>query len=174
MAQAKVRMIVGARAGITSLPAYTAPAKTSATFVAGAPVKNSAGNLVAAGLTNAGTSSLIQYVNKSSVSGTVLAMGTTTSGDVSSIVCARIVEGMEFVGNLVAKSASSAKTSKIGSTAYLARRKSVDTHYGWALDTPGANSASYIQGKIVKLIDAASTVNGRVLVGITKGGAFAV
>jgi len=177
MVQAKIRMIPGRRAGITSLPAATAPAKTSATFVAGAPVKLSAGTLVAVSLTNAGTSSALQYVNKSSTSGTYLAMGTTTSGATSSIVCARLVEGTEFEGNRVEKTASSAVTAATAlytTTYYLARRKSLDTHFGWTADTPGANSASYIQGKVVQLVDAASTVNGRVVVAITKGGALAV
>jgi len=174
MVQAKIRMIPGRRAGITSLPAYTAPAKTSATFVAGAPVKNSSGNLVACSVTNAGTSSLITYVNKSSAGNAFLAMGTTTSGAVASIVCSRLLEGTEFIGNLVEKSASSAKVSKIGSTVYMGLRKSVDTHYGWTTDTPGASSASYIQGTIAKLVDPASTVNGRVLVSLTVGGALSI
>jgi len=176
MAQAKIRMIPGRRAGITSLPAFTAPQKTSATFVAGAPVKTSSGVLVAASTTNAGTSSALTYPKKSSVANMYLAMGTAVASSTASIVCARIVEGMEFEGNMVAKSASSAvaTASNIGATAYMARRKSLDTHYGWTTDTPGANSASYIQGKITQLVDAASTVNGRVVVAITKGGGLAV
>src|SRR4030042_2017915 len=121
MAQAKVRMIVGRRAGLTSLPAYTAPAKTSATFVNGAFVKNSSGNLVATGTTNAGTSSNLTYPSKSSTANLFFAMGTTTSGDTGSIVCARLVEGMEFIGNLVQVTASSAVASKIGATVYAAR-----------------------------------------------------
>lgn len=175
MVQAKVRMIVARKAGLSSLPAYTAAQKTSATFLAGAPVKNSAGNLVAAGTANKGTSSLITYVSKSSTTNVFgISMGRARASHTDKLVVARMMEGMEFEGNLVAKSASSAKISKIGSTVYLAKRKSVDTHWGWTLDTPGASSASYIQGKITQLVDNASTVNGRVAVAITKGGRFSI
>lgn len=174
MAQAKIRMMPGRKAGLTSLPAYNAKEKTSATFGIGAPVKNSAGNLVAAGTANKGTSSLITYISKSSTNNVFgISMGKARASHTSNMVVARFAEGMEFIGNLVAKNASSAKISKIGSTVYFAKRKSVDTHWGWTLDTPGASSASYVQGKITQLIDPAFTVNGRVCVAITKGGALA-
>lgn len=175
MAQAKIRMMVGRRSGVTSAPTFNAAQKVSAAFVMGAPVKMTSGVLVACATTNAGTSSLITYVNKSSAANMLgFAQGTAAASSTNRLVVARIHEGVEFTGNLVAMTAASAKISKIGSTVYLARRKSVDTHYGWTLDTPGANSASYVQGKITELVDAASTVNGRVMVTITKGGALAV
>jgi len=173
MAQAKVKMIVARKAGLTSTPAYNAPEKTSATFIVGAPVKNSAGNLVAVSTTNAGTSSLITYVKKSSTAAAIgISQGKARASHTSALVVARFQEGMEFEGNLVAKSASSAKTSKIGSTVYMGKRKSVDTHWGFTLDTPGASSASYVQGVITGLVDPASTVNGRVIVRMTKGGSI--
>jgi hypothetical protein len=175
MAQAKIRMMPGRRRGLSSFPAYNAKEKSSATFAIGAPVKNSAGYLVDVGTANKGTSSLLTYIKKSSTANVFgISMGKARASHTSNMVVATFAEGMEFVGNLVAKSASSAKISKIGSTVYMAKRKSVDTHWGWTLDTPGASSASYVQGKITQLIDPKSTVNGRVCVAITKGGALGI
>lgn len=172
MAQAKIRMMAGRRAGHVSLPALTAPQKTSAAFVNGAPVKMSSGTLVACSTAN-GASSTTTYVKKSSTSNIVgIAMGTAVASSTNKIVVQRIQEGVELIGNLVHGTASSAKVSKVGSTVYLGKDKSSDTHYGWSLSAPGASSASYVQGVITGLIDAASTVNGRVTVQITKGGAL--
>jgi len=133
-------------------------------------VKHSSGNLVAISTTS---SSSVLYAKKSSTAAYALAMGTTSSGDTSSIVCARFVEGMEFQGNLVDASASSATATAahIGAYAYLAK-VSGDTHFGWSRNAPASSAASYLRGKITQLIDAASTVNGRVVVAITTGGAL--
>jgi hypothetical protein len=169
MAQAKIRIMAGRRAGITSLPAFTGPQETSAAFVQGAPVKISSGNLVAVSTTSAGS---LLYLKKSSTANVVgFAQGTARASVTENIVVARIQEGAEFEGNLIDVSASSAKTSKVGSTAYLAK-VSADTHWGFTLNTPGASSSSYVQGKVTGLIDAASTVNGRVSVQLTVGGAL--
>lgn len=172
MAQAKIRMIPSRRAGITSLPALTLPAKTSATFVAGAPIKHASGVLAAISTTS---SSSVLYAKKSSAAAYALAMGTTIASSTNSIACARFTEGMEFQGNLVDASASSAKAAatNLGSYAYLAKI-SGDTHWGWSLNAPASSVASYIRGKVTQLVDAASTVNGRVVVGITTGGALSV
>lgn len=169
MAQAKIRIIPGRKAGITSLPVYTGPQKTSAAFVQGAPVKISSGNLVAVSTASVGS---IVYLKKSSTANVIgIAQGTAVASKTSDIVVARIQEGMEFEGNLISTTASSAKISKLGSTAYLAKI-SADTHWGFTTNTPGASSTSYVQGKITGYVDAASTVNGRVLVTLTVGGAL--
>ena len=173
MTQAKIRIMPGRKAGLTSTPAFTGPQKTSASFETGAPVKLSSGNLAAVSTNSAGS---ILYVKKSSTDNCVgMAEGDAEASSTNDIVVTRIMEGMEFSGHLieVTASASSAKTSKVGSTAYLAN-DGTDTHWGFSLNTPGASSASYIQGKITGLVDAASTVNGRVLVQITKGGALSI
>lgn len=169
MAQAKIRIMPGRKAGINSLPAYTGPQASAATFKQGAPVKLSSGNLAAVSTASAGS---ILYVKKSSTNNMIgIAQGTAVASVTTSIVVAKIQEGMEFEGNLISTTASSAKVSKVGSTAYLAKI-SADTHWGWTTNTPGASSTSYVQGKIVGLVDAASTVNGRVLVQPTVGGAL--
>lgn len=173
MVQAKIRMMSGRRAGLSSHPAFTAPQKTSATFIQGAPVKLASGNLVACSTANKGASSLITYVNKSSAQSMIgFSQGKAIASSTNELVVSPIREGMEFAGNLVEKSAASAvaAASNIGDVYYLGLRKSVDTHYGWTADTPGSSSGSYVQGRLVDLIDLASTVNGRVLVQITVGG----
>ena len=81
---------------------------------------------------------------------------------------------MEFIGNLVHTTVSSAKVTAaaIGTTTvYIGKAKSSDTHYGWSLTAP-SSYASCVQGKITRLIDPASTVNGRVQAVITVGGAL--
>lgn len=174
MAQAKIKMIAGRRAGLTSLPTINAPQASAATFIVGAPVKFTSGTLAACSTAN-GASSSTTYIKKSSTANVLgISLGKAAASSTNRLVVARIAEGMEFEGNLVHKSASSAKVSKLGSTVYFGKDKSSDTHYGWSLSAPGANSASYVQGKVTGLVDDASTVNGRVLVTITKGGALAV
>lgn len=173
MTQAKVRIMPGRRSGITSFPAYTGPQKTSAAFLQGDPVKIASGNLVAVTKSSSATSS-IYFVKKSSTANVVgFAEGLAVASKTSDIVVTKITEGQEFAGNLLKGTASSAKVSKVGSTVYLGQ-VSGETHWGWSLTAPGASSASYVQGKITGLIDAASTVNGRVLVTPTKGGALFV
>jgi hypothetical protein len=174
MAQAKIKMIPGRKAGITSLPAFNAPQASAATFIVGAPVKLTSGKLAAVSTTNA-ASSTTTFVKKSSTTNILgISMGKAVASSGANLVVARIHEGMEFIGNLVHATASSAKVSKIGNTVYLGKDKSSDTHWGWSLSAPGASSTSYVAGKITGLVDPASTVNGRVLVTITKGGALAV
>ena len=169
MAQAKIKMWPTVHQNDST---YNAPQKTSATFLEGAPVKLSSGVLVACSTAN-GASSSTTYVKKSSTSNIIgISGGKAVASSTANLVVHKIQEGMEFIGNLVHKSASSAKVSKIGSTVYLGKDKSSDTHYGWSLSAPGANSASYVQGQITRLYDPASTVNGRVHAMITKGGAL--
>ncbi len=172
MAQAKIKMIPGRRAGLTSLPVHNAPQKTSATFIVGAPVKNSSGNLVACAIANKGSSSDTTFVKLSSTGAMIgISLGKAVASSTNNLAVAKIAEGLQFIGNLVHHTASSAKVSKLGSTVYLGKDKSSDTHYGWSLTAPGASSGSYVQGKVVGTVDPYSTVNGRVIVEITKGGA---
>jgi hypothetical protein len=171
--QAKIKMIVGRKVGMATTPAYNYPEKSSTSALQGAPVKVSSGVLVAPSTTNAGSGSVLTYVNKSSTSSVVgILGGKARSGYTSDLVVYPLREGLEFEGNLVHATASSAAVSKVGSTVYLGQDKSSDSHWGWSLTAPGANSGSYIQGQITALIDDASTVNGRVVVAITKGGAL--
>jgi len=168
--QAKIKMIPGRKAGITSVPVYSAPQKTSATFIVGAPVKLSSGNLVAVTTANDASSDMT-YIHASSTS-TVLgiSLGKAVSGDTHALPVARFMEGVEFIGNLIHDTASSAKVSKVGSTVYFGQDKSSDTHWGWTLSGHGTSPATYVNGRITGLVDPASTVNGRVLVSIVKGG----
>lgn len=170
-AQAKIKMIPATH---QSDSGFSAPAKTSATFVEGAPVKMSSGVLVAVSVnTSSGASSNTDFVSKSSTASIVgIAGGKTVASSTDNVLVHKIQEGMEFIGNLVHSTASSAAVSKIGSTVYLGKDGSSDTHWGWSLSAPGASSTSYVYGKITRLIDAASTVNGRVQVQVVKGGAL--
>jgi hypothetical protein len=163
---------------------FTAPQKSSATFVVGAPVKNSAGTLVACSVTaSVGTSSALSELKASSVNNILgFSRGKATSGATTSIGVDLIEEGSEFIGNLINGTASSAKAAvtKLGvnsasNVVRLAKVTSGDTHYGWAVDAKStftASGASIVQGVITEFIDAASTVNGRVKVRITKGGSY--
>lgn len=175
MAQAKIRLIPGRRTGITSAPVYTGPQASAATFAHGAPVKLSSGNLVAVSTTaSLGASSGLSAVKVSSTASLVgISQGLAVASVTTDIVVTKIAEGQQWLGNLIHNSASSAKVSKVGSTVYMGK-VTAETHWGWSLTAPGASSASYVQGKIVGLVDAASTVNGRVLVEITKGGGLFV
>jgi hypothetical protein len=175
MAQAKIRMMVGRKRGLASTPALNFQQASAATFVAGAPVKLASGKLTAPSTANGDGSSTTTYVKASSTANVIgISQGTAVASSDDRLVVAPIQEGMVFEGNLVHKTQSSAKVSKIGSTVYLGKDKSSDTHWGWSLSAPGASSASYINGTIVGLVDPASTVNGRVLVEIKKGGGLFV
>jgi len=166
MAQAKIKMMPATHQNDNG---FSAPQKTSSTFIQGAPVKLTSGLLVPATTASVGS---VTYVSKSSASNVIgIASGKAASGITTNLLVHKIKEGLEFVGNLVHLTAASAKVSKIRSVVYLGKA-SGDTHYGWSKDTPGTNSASYIRGTITRLIDPASTVNGRVQVQITKGGAL--
>ena len=166
MAQAKVKMFPSTHQRDSG---FSAPQKTSATFVQGAPVKLSSGNLVACSTASVGS---VTYVKKSSLSNIIgISAGKAASGITANLLVNKIQEGMEFIGNLVHLTAASAKVSKIGSTVYMGKA-SGDTHYGWSLDTPGASSSAYVIGIITRLIDPVSTVNGRVQAQVTRGGAL--
>ena len=166
MAQAKIKMIPAVH---QSDRGFSAPAKTSATFIEGAPVKLSSGTLVAGSTASVGS---VTYSKKSSLNNVIgISGGKTTSGVTANILVHKLQEGAEFIGNLVHLTASSAKADTIGDTVYLGKA-SGDTHYGWSLDTPGASSSAYIIGIVTRLIDPASTVNGRVQAIITRGGAL--
>lgn len=149
---------------------FSAPQKSSATFKEGAPVKLSSGNLAAVSTAN---KSSVTYVKKSSTSNIVgISGGLAQASVTTNLLIHKLQEGMEFIGNLIHNSgASSAKVSKIGSTVYLAKQKSSDVHWGWSLSAP-SSAGSYVAAKITRLIDPASTLNGRVQAIITKGGAL--
>lgn len=164
MAQAKIKMIPAIH---QSDNGFSAPQKSSATFVQGAPVKLSAGTLKAVSVTSKSSVEMIKASSLNNVVG--ISSGKATSGATTNLLVHKIQEGMEFVGNLVHITASSAKVSKIGSTVYMGKQ-STDTHYGWSLSAP--SSTNTIKGIITRLIDAASTVNGRVQVQVTLGGAL--
>jgi len=165
MAQAKIKMIPAIHQNDNGT---SAPQKTSATFIQGAPVKMSAGTLVACSVTSLSSINTIHISSLSTIVG--ISSGKAVASSTNDLLVHKIQEGMEFIGNLVSITASSAKVSKIGSTVYLGKHSS-DTHYGWSLATPGSSSA-VVQGIITRLIDPASTVNGRVQAQITLGGAL--
>jgi len=171
-AQAKMKMVPGAKSGLSSTPLASYPQKTSATFIVGAPVKLASNVLVACSLnTSSGASSNTDFVKKSSVNLIVgIAQGKAVASVTTNIAVAELREGVTLIGNLVHSTASSAKVSKVGSTVYLGKDGSSDTHYGWSLSAPGASSTAYVAGVIDLLVDPASTVNGRVQARITVGG----
>ena len=165
MAQAKIKMIPATH---MSTSGFSAPAKTSVTFVEGAPVKMSSGNLVACSTTSKSSTLHVAVASLSTIVG--IAGGKTVASSTANVLVHKWQEGMEFIGNLVHTTAASAKLSAIGSTVYLANY-SGDTHYGWSLTAPSSSSVA-VQGVVTRLVDAASTVNGRVQAIVTLGGAL--
>jgi hypothetical protein len=167
MTQAKLRMMPARRSGLSSHPVYTGPQASAATFAQGAPVKLTSGNLAAMSLT---AKSSLSMMKASSAAGMIgISNGLAVASSTGNIVVSKITPGMQFVGNLIHATASSAKVSKVGSTVYLGK-VTAETHYGWSLTAP--SSTSTVKGIVVDLVDPASTVNGRVLVEVTYGGQF--
>ena len=165
--QAKIKMIPSVH---QSDSGYSAPQNSSATFIEGAPVKLTSGELVAVSTTNKSSTTHVAIASTSNILG--ISGGKAVNSVTTPLLVHKIQEGMEFIGNLVHTSgAASAKVSKLGSAVYLAKDKSSDTHWGWSLTAP-SSSGSAVGGKIVRLIDPASTLNGRVQVQVTKGGAL--
>jgi hypothetical protein len=154
--------------GITSAPIYTGPQASAATFKDGAPVKLASGNLAA--VSAASSTSSITFAPDTTTLG--LASGAAAASSTGNIGVTCIVPGQSFQGNLIHGTASSAKVSKVGSTVYLGKHAS-DTHWGWSLTAP-SSTASYVTATIVGLIDAASTVNGRVLAQVVQGGQLSI
>ena len=165
MAQAHIKMIPAMHASDSG---FSAPAKTSATFVEGAPIKLSSGSLVACSTANKSSTTHVKASSLNTMIG--IAGGKTTSGATANVLVHKWQEGMEFIGNLVHTTAASAKVSKIGSTVYVGKAKSSDTNYGFSLTAP--SSTSVPTAVITRLIDPASTVNGRVQAIVTLGGAL--
>jgi len=165
--QAKIKMIPAIH---DPKSGFSAPAKTSATFVEGAPVKLSSGNLVAVATADKSSTT---HIKKSSVDTVIgIAGGKTVASSTANVLVHKLQEGMEFIGNLVHTSgASSAVASKVGSTVYFGQDKSSDTHWGFSLTAP-SSAGSVPQAKITRLIDSASTANGRVQAIVTVGGAL--
>lgn len=165
MAQAKIKMIPATH---MSTSGFSAPQASSATFVEGAPVKLSSGTLAACSTANKSSTTHVKTSSLNTMVG--IAGGKATSGVTTNILVHKWQEGMEFIGNLVHTSVSSAKVSKIGSTVYIGKAKSSDTHYGFSLTAP--SSTSVPTAVVTRLIDPASTVNGRVQAIVTLGGAL--
>lgn len=168
MAQAKIRMMPGRRVGITSAPIYTGPQASAATFKEGAPVKLASGNLAA--VSAASSTSSITFAPDTTTLG--ISNGLAVASTTTNLGVTRIMPGQQFLGNLIHGTESSAKVSKVGSTVYLGKHAS-DTHWGWSLTAP-SSTASYVTATVVGLVDAASTVNGRVLAEVVQGGQLAL
>jgi hypothetical protein len=113
----------------------------------------------------------LTMVKKSSTANIVgISQGDASASSTKDIVARPLMDGMEFVGNIIHGTASSALVPAVGTVVYLAKVTSGDTNWGFSIDAPGASSASYVRGKVTGLIDAASTANGRVLATFTSGG----
>lgn len=165
--QAKIKMIP---ANHQSDAGFNAPQKSSATFEVGAPVKLSSGVLVACSTANKSSTTHVANSSLNNIVG--ISGGDAEASSTDDLYVHKWQEGAEFIGNLVHTSgASSAVVSKIGSTVYLGKDKSSDTHYGWSLTAPSSPSSA-IAGVITRLIDPASTTNGRVQAIVKTGGAF--
>lgn len=173
MTQAKIRIMPGRRHGITSCPMYTMEQDTAATFKHGAPVKLHANGDVVAASATASTS--INYIAKASNNFYGFAAGKAVASSTGDIGVHLAQEGTTWVGNLLlaASSASSAVATQanVGDAIYLANISSED-HFGFTLTAPTSSAASYVSGYLLELVDAASTVNGRVMVEITTGAAL--
>jgi len=179
--QAKIRMMPSTPLGGGAALITTRPQKTSATFELGDPVKIASGNVVACtGSANKGTGSTLTLgVKASSVNlMTGIAGVDAASGAVSDCPVFRFAPGARFIGNIVHGTAASAvmTTADISdNVVFIAKQTSSDTHYGWTKDVGSGISAlklTLVRGRVTKLIDPASTVNGRVEVEIIAGGVF--
>jgi hypothetical protein len=176
MAQAKIRIMPGKKSGLASAPVFNAPQATAQSFEVGAPVKLASGALTAVSTTaSLGASSALTVVKKSSTSNVIgFSGGDAQASSTNALLVDRMTTGMAFTGHVINGVASSAKlaTTNIGDNVVLAKVTSGDTHWGFANDASSTFSsyASLVKGRVVELVDAASTVNGRILVEITKGG----
>lgn len=176
MAQAKIRIMPGRRAGITSAPRVMHAQKSSATFAIGAPVKVASSYLQAvAEVSSAGTGNTLTEVHASSLR-TILgfAAGKAVDGETGKLGVDLIQDGVEFAGNILHGTAASAKLAAgkvLGTTVYLAKVTSGETHWGWSIEGTGFTS-SVVKGVVTELIDPPSTLNGRILARITLGGAL--
>lgn len=182
MAQAKIAIRASRRSGLSSAPMFNAPKASAATFVKGAPVKLTTGALAAVSLSGAlkipssSSTMAIKAVKASSRNNIIgIAEGQDVASTTTALVVRRIQEGQAFEGNLVHRTQSSAKlaATDLGTSMILVKHSS-DTHWGFGKSTwfKSSSIASVVRGKLVGLIDTASTVNGRVLVEVTKGGAL--
>ena len=183
MAQAKIRIMPARKVSGGSTPMFQIPQDSSATFGVGAPVKNSSGTLVALGVTTSkGTGSLLSEAAAASIANILgFSLGKAENSVTGDLGFSPIEEGAEFVGNVIHGTAASAKAAATrllkdnASTVVRLALVTGETHYGWAVDAKSTftgSGASIVQGVITRFIDPASTLNGRVQVRITKGGAL--
>jgi len=177
MTQAKIRIMPSGHAGLSSTPAQTLTQATAGTAVNGAPVKIASGVITACSVTaSLGASSAVSVVNKSSAATCVgILQGSMAASSTKALTLTRIQRGQRFVGHLVNGVSASAKMAATNlHDAVVLALVTGETHWGFANDASStfSNYASLVKGKVTKLIDPASTVNGRVEVEITTGGVF--
>ena len=154
--------------GLTSTPMINGPQKANSSYVIGAPVYIDASGYIAAASTTAslGAGSTLTGIS-AAIAGFVAENGAASSSKTSNVTVHAAVEGMEFIGHVIsaASPSSNAKLAQtdLGAVMYLGLVDASDTH--WGIVKHGASSFSAnakVEVVVTRLIDAVSTVNGRV------------
>lgn len=170
MAQAKVRIMPFSHMGLSSTPSFVGKQKASSSYVAGAPVYIDGSGYIAAMTTTAsqGVSSALTTAKKSASTmlGFVAQDGLNSASKTSDVGVHVALEGMEFIGHLISATSASSNAklaqTDLGANLPIAKHDS-DTHWGICKQTSSISSASSCAtGTVTRLIDAVSTVNGRV------------
>lgn len=162
--QAKI-MIHGSRTiGSGVINGLYSAQKSSAASVAGAPVKVASGYVQATSTAaSQGASSKLTVVT-GKLAGFLCDPCTASSTD--NVAVAMATDNAVFQGNVIAATSASSNAklaqTMVG-TAYPIGKHASDTHWGVVVSTSSISSvASRKPARIRKLLDAASTVNGRV------------
>lgn len=167
MAQTPMKLRPCSKMGLTSTPMIVGPQKASASYVAGAPVYIDASGYIAAASASAslGAGSVVSGVTVA-IAGFVAEAGAASASSTADVGVHVAAEGVEFIGHLIsaASASSNAKLAQtdLGAVMYLAKQNA-DTH--WGVIKHGSSSfaaASHVDVVVTRLIDAVSTVNGRV------------
>jgi hypothetical protein len=169
MAQAKTRIMPFSHMGLSSTPKLVGPQKANSNYKQGAPVIVDANGYVASPSTTASTGvggKLTVVTQATKITGFVDQDGAASASKTSDVGVHRAQEGMEFVGHLISATSpsSNAKVAQtdLGARYPLAKHAS-DTHWGICKQTASIVSvANVVSGRVTRLIDDTSTVNGRV------------
>ena len=167
MAQTPTRLRPYSRMGLTSTPMIVGRQKANSTYVIGAPVFLDGSGYVAAATVAAslGAGNVVSGVTVA-IAGFVAENGAASSSDTTNVTVHAAVEGMEFIGHVIsaASASSNAKLAQtdVGAVMFLAKQNS-DTHWGVIKHGNSSFAAgTHVDVVVTRLVDAASTVNGRV------------
>ena len=162
--QAKIRIGGSKVIGTGVIPSWYTAQKSSAASVSGAPVKVASGYVQATSTAaSQGASSKLTVVT-GKIAGFL--EDPCTASTTANVGIARATDNTVFQANVIAATSASSNAklaqAQVGE-AYPIGKHASDTHWGVVVSTSSISSvASRKPARIRKLIDAASTVNGRV------------